>query len=375
MASVVTLASKSSIVTLDSEESRVKELRLIPLYEWCFTMYQSVMQAMMREAPAFDLQCEQKIATFTAQIQQHRPSLAVFPPTQDKMEQKLQQLYMQKTEVKQKTIRLLVKCILASWKEMYAIAKTIDAKQKQIHDEAEKTRAYYNDIIAKKLEPLVQGRKLISVEGGNPQLTNQTYRDQKAKCDAAMQALKGIQNQHDAFWAKASTSTPLDELKQIKQKEEEALRTANAEVDKLTVIRKSMLEEDVSTASPSFSIAQANTEEAERYLRSFQRIVEEECNCHKYQILEYNSELKKVMDREIDRMNDMIKVCEEEEAKLLKECDENIRLVWSCAKRDNMRKKMEEDFQKIDREKEIERRKYAIKEIGTKCATMFSSSP
>ena len=215
----------------------------------------------MREAPAPNLQCEQKIAAFAAQIQQHRPTLVAFPETQDKVEQRLQELYMQKTEVKQKTIRLLMQCILASWKEMYAIAKTIDAKQKQIHDEAEKTRVYYNDMIAKKLEPLVQGRKLISVEGGNPQLINQTYQDQKAKCDAAMQTLKSIQNDHDAFWAKASTSTPLDELKQIKQREEEALRTANAEVDKLTVIRKSMLEEDVSIGSPSFSIAEANTEE------------------------------------------------------------------------------------------------------------------
>ena len=141
-----------------------------------------IIQAMMRDAPEPNLQCERSIATFASQIKQHRSITVKFSKTDDKVEQKLQQLYMQKTEVKQKTLRLVVQCILDSWRANVPNCKKIDAKQRQIHDAAEATRAYYNALISKKLEPLAQGRKLISLDvvPTEQRLQTKTYHDQKA---------------------------------------------------------------------------------------------------------------------------------------------------------------------------------------------------
>ena len=374
--SVVSLASNSknqeSVVTLTSSSTTKRATQLMDLYHWFDTIYTSVAQAMMMDAPQASTQCELDIATFANQIKDATRT-AAFPPTSDPRQKKLQQLYMQKIQLKTKMSNIVTQHILDSWSALYNIAKTINAKQQAIQQEAEVTRSYYQNYIDTKLQPLVDGRKVVSntLSTASPLIT-EAYKEQKQRCDAAMATVRSIQQEHNTFWEQVSTQTSLTKLKAIKGREEAAMRLANQEVDKMTAIRQTMLgDTTASIDAPSFSLAEQQTEEAERYLRNFQRIVEEECNCHKYQIVEYSSELKNLIDREILRVKSMLTCAKEEEEALIQACDADIALVWS--ETNTPKERMVTTFQRIDREHDVARRRSMIQQIGKRCQVMFSS--
>ena len=163
-----------------------------------------------------------------------------------------------------------------------------------------------------------------------------------------MKVLQELQQKHRAFWQTAQTTE--SKLREIQALEEAAMKKMQEEVDRMTAVRRKMLETTTSVANlPSFSMHEP-AEEAEQYLRDFQRIVEEECNCFKYRIMEYKAELNKLAKQEIQRIKTIVNDVKKEEETLLKACDKDIDLIEKETKPNEVLQKTRE---KMQREREL----------------------
>ena len=342
-----------STVTLNSSVEKKNNERppLLDLYKWFYDIYKCVAQAILEKDHSSNDRCAEIINTLKDELVNGKDAPTIkFDKPANNQEKIMQTIYVQKMDIREKLFSLLAEEIASSWKALKQIAATINTKSNEINAKAEATRSYFHAYLDKTVKPLVQGRKLIAEDQTSRTMTNKEYTNQKLRCDAALRVLQDLQTKHREFWQTAGTQADLVALREIQALEKAAMKKTQEEVDRMTAVRRKMLETDLTTTSgPSFSL-QEPAEEAEQYLRDFQRIVEEECNCYKYRIMEYKAELNKVAKQEIQRIKTIVSDVQKEEEKLLKACDTDIGLIQKDATQNNVLHKTHE---RMKREREL----------------------
>ena len=321
-------------VTLDSSTiKRPHDKPLLDLYKWLVDIYTCVTHAILKKDHR---PCDDHIDQFQREVRNGKDQLTIaFDKPANNQEKILQEVYQQKIQLRQKLFVLLADEIVSSWKAFKAIAGTINVKTQEIDAKAEATRAYFHAYLDQKVKPLVEGRKLVAEDRATPTVANKEYDDQKHRCDAALKVMQDLQQKHRAFWQTTGSQADLVKLREIQTSEKAAMKKLQEETDRMVAVRRKMLETTTDLPAASFLLHEP-AEEAEQYLRDFQRIVEEECNCYKYRIMEYQMELDKVAKQEIQRIRAIVKDVKKQEETMMKRCDDDIALVEQDTKRNDV---------------------------------------